>query len=86
MNVTIHIERLVLEGLPVGASEGPQVQAAVAVELERLVRTHGLAEGIRSGGPTPRLRGTDLRIAHEAPARLGQGIARSVFGGIGKAE
>ena len=35
-SVNLHIERLVLEGLPLGAHEGPLVQAAIEVELGRL--------------------------------------------------
>jgi len=36
MNISLHIERLILEGLPITSNSGPQLQAAVEAELTRL--------------------------------------------------
>ena len=47
--IKVHIERLVLEGLPVMRSEGPLVQAAVQAELSRLLAEGGLGPGLASG-------------------------------------
>jgi len=42
-SVQLHIERLVLEGLPVSRVQGPMVQAAMEAELTRLLSVEGLA-------------------------------------------
>ena len=40
MNINVHIERLVLEGLPVTDPDSPIVQAAIETELARIVAGH----------------------------------------------
>ena len=85
MNITLHIEHLILEGLPVTGGQGALVQGAVEQELARLLTTHGLWDALRTGGAVPQVRGRDLEIGTgNPPARLGQQIAQSVYGGIGK--
>ena len=37
MNINLHIERLILDGLPITRQQGPHVQAAVEAELTRLL-------------------------------------------------
>ena len=41
-NIHLHIERLVLDGLPIDRGQGPHVQAAVEAELTRLLTENGL--------------------------------------------
>ncbi len=85
MNISVHIERLILEGLPVTNSEGPRLQAALEKELGRLLEAHGLSEELRRGGAVPRVRADALQLSQENPPdQLGQNIARAVYGGIGK--
>ena len=85
MNITLHIERLILEGLPVTGGQGPLVRGAVEQELARLLATHGLSDALRTGGAVPQVKGQDFEIAMGSPpARLGHQIAQSVYGGIGK--
>ncbi len=87
MKIQVHIERLVLEGLPVTSREGPRVQAAVEAELGRLLGATGLRGELRSGGALPALSGHPLRLMRsQHPSLLGQQIARSVHGGIGGAK
>jgi hypothetical protein len=82
MTIHIHIDRLVLEGLPLGHHEGPLVQAAVEAELARLM---GSGTPPPSGGATARVTAPEISITpNNSPTRLGQQIARSVHGGIGK--
>jgi hypothetical protein len=82
MSIRVHIERLVLEGLPIGRHEGPLVQAAVEGELARLM---GEGAPAISGGAIARVSAPAVSLArNDDPARLGQQIARSVYGGIGK--
>ena len=80
MNINLHIEKLVLEGLPVGAQDGPLVQAAVQQELARLLGQSGLA--LR--GSVPALRGETIRMAGGGAEQLGAQIAQAVHGGMEK--
>ena len=41
MNINLHIERLILDGLPIEPRQRAQVQAAVEAELARLLRPAG---------------------------------------------
>ena len=41
-NIHLHIERLILDGLPIERAQGPHVQAAVEAELARLLTENGL--------------------------------------------
>jgi hypothetical protein len=84
MSLTIHIDRLVLDGLPVSRAHGPLVQAAVEAELSRLFTEGGLALDLISGGAVPSIPGRAISVADGiAPAALGQQVARAVYGGIG---
>ena len=85
MNIHVHIERLILDGLPVERSQGLLVRAAVEQELTRLLAAHGLSDELRLGGALPRVKGDALSIGREThPARLGRQIARALYAGIGR--
>jgi hypothetical protein len=83
MNIKIHIERLVLDGLPVTAAQGAHVSAAVENELARLLAGIGLSHALRTGGAVPAIRADRVRVPNELqPARLGREIANAVYGRI----
>ena len=86
MNINVHIERLVLHGLPVAPHQGPLVQAAVEAELTRLLLGAGLAPAMQStGGAVPSVSTPGIQLKSDSsPAQIGQQIARAVYGGIGK--
>jgi hypothetical protein len=86
MSINVHIERLVLDGLPVARHQAPLVQAAVEAELARLILAEGLAPAFQSGGgATPGVQAPGIRFTSaSSPAQLGQKIARAVYGGIGR--
>jgi hypothetical protein len=78
MNINLHIERLVLDGLAVGSSETALVQTAVETELGRLLASSlfapasSFAEACVAGG--------EIRLRRGVSAReLGVEIGRSVF-------
>jgi len=86
MNITLHIEKLFLDGLPLVKSQGPLIQAAVEAELMRLLAAHGLNQELRTGGAFPSLSTKGLRFTNGAGAEeIGAQIARTVYGGIGGA-
>jgi hypothetical protein len=82
--IKVHIERLVLDGLPVTPSQGRQVQAAVEAELSRLMSEGSLAPELASGGAVPSVRAESIRLNGGSAAQMGRQIARSVYGGIGR--
>jgi hypothetical protein len=85
LNINLHIERLVLDGLPVARLDGPLVQAAVEAELSRLLTAQGLSPSLLQGGAMPALRGDSLQLVSESsPSQLGTQIAQAVYGGLSK--
>jgi hypothetical protein len=87
MNINLHIERLILDGLNIGPDQGSFVKAAVETELSRLLSEGGLASGLQSGGALPNIRAGSLELnGNENPSRLGQEIARSIYSGIGESK
>lgn len=84
MKLNIHIECMVLDGLPVTRAQGPRVQKAVERELTRLLGAGGLSRDLRAGGAVPDVRAGGFEVAqHNHSDGLGKQIARAVYGGIG---
>jgi hypothetical protein len=85
MNINLHIERFILDGLNVGAAQGALVREAVEAELARLFSEGGLAPDLQSGGAWSNIRPVSIALnGNENPLRLGQEIARSIYAGIGE--
>ncbi len=76
--VEVHIEQLVLRGLPTVDSRA--VGDAVVRHLASLIT----AEGVRARpGAIPRMAGGSFRVAHAAMAEtIGAGVARAVHAGV----
>lgn len=86
MNIRVHIERLILDGLNVGAGDAPRVQAAVETELARMVTTDGLAPALLSGAALAEVTAGNVTLPRGRNATvLGEQIAQSVYQGIGPA-
>jgi hypothetical protein len=83
MDVRLHIERLVLDGLPLGPRERRELEAALGAELGRLLAQGPLHPELAAGGAVPSLRAPDLPlVAGQGPQALGEGLARSLHGGL----
>jgi len=83
MTINLHIERLVLEGLPLTQRQGPLVRTAIERELVRLLASDGIAPGLMSGAAMPNAPGGAMQFAKEAsPRQLGTQIAQSVHEGL----
>jgi hypothetical protein len=80
MKINLHIERLVLDGLPIDHHDAPLVQAAVETELTRLL----VAEEPKfsSGGATPRVIAPEVNVMNGGPTRVGEEIAWAIHRGI----
>lgn len=84
MNIRLHIDRLVLEGLPLTGHQGTLVQAAVERELGRLLGTGQLNSQLVSGSAIPALQGGMIQAANViGPVRFGAQIAGALHSGIG---
>jgi hypothetical protein len=85
MNVHLHIEQLVLEGLPVGAGDGGAIGAAVETELTRLLAAGVLGLDLRSGGSRPSVSAESIHLSgNDTPGSVGRQIGRAIFGGINR--
>lgn len=84
MNVNLHIERLVLDGLSIERGQEPFLRAALEAELTRLI-VDGGADNLMSAETVPRMSAPGIEAAEGGgdPARLGRQIARSVYDGFG---
>ncbi len=83
-NIHIHIERLILDGLPIWHSQRPLLQAAAEAELVRLLAADGLAQNLQAGGAVPSIPARSIQLTSDGnPKTLGQQIAQAVYGGIG---
>jgi hypothetical protein len=83
-SVNLHIERLVLEGLPIGTHEGPQLQAAIEAELGRLLGEGAFARDARQSWDLPLVRAEPMVTAGGGSNALGTQIGRAIYGGIGR--
>jgi hypothetical protein len=85
MNINLHIERLVLEGLPVDQTQETLIHKTVEQQLTSLLANGDLHDALRRGGNVHRMQTAAIRIAPEAgPTHLGKQIAGTLFGGIAK--
>lgn len=85
-NITLHIERLILEGIPLAYSHKTVVQGVVEGELARLLTGDGLAGELQSGGALRSVVGGDMQLSSDGnPHTLGRQIAHAVYQGIGGA-
>ncbi len=85
MNINLHIDRLVLNGLSVSHADRPYLQAAIEAELVRLLSNGGVHPGFQGGGALPTIRAGDIQLAtNNNPNALGQQIAGALYGGIGR--
>lgn len=85
MNVELHIERLVVTGLPLPPGGRAALAGVLGGELSRLIADGGLGPAVLGGTSTPRLTATLSASALSASAgtgtgaRLGRELARSVY-------
>jgi len=85
MNIVLHIERLILDGIPLEAGSAARLQGAVESELGRLLAAGGLSAQLQNGGALPSVQAVSIQLATQAdPQQLGGQIAQAVYRGVGK--
>jgi hypothetical protein len=83
MAVTVHIERLVVEGVRLGRHEAGLFRAAVEAELGRLLAGGDYADRAASVA-VPAVRGEGVAWSRsERSEALGERVGRAVYGGLG---
>ena len=85
MSIHVHIERLILDGLPLTHGQGAGVQAAVETELARLLGAApgGISPAWRAGGAIPSLRAGALSLAATgSPTQIGRQIAGALVNAL----
>ncbi len=84
MNINLHIERLVLDGINLAPNQRHLLQASVEAELTRLLSEGGLNTQLNESLSTPHLQAPQISINPAmSSAHLGQQIAASVYQNIG---
>ena len=83
MNITLHIERLVLDGVSVPVHQLDAVRAGVETELARLLAVQGLPPEVVAEGARPALSGGALRLQPAInPLQLGMHIGEAIHNGF----
>ena len=78
-NVSVRIDRLVLDGVPLTGAEAAQLRGALQRELGRLLARGGLGGGHPVGAAVPAVVAPPIQVPVPLrPAELGRRIARSV--------
>jgi hypothetical protein len=85
MNINLHIERLVLDGIPLASGERPLLRVAVEEQLTRLLTNGGLKNAMQSGGALYNVKAPSIQLANLGDLDgVGEQIAKAVYGGVGK--
>lgn len=80
-SIEVHIEELLLHGLPLTRGQGSELQAAVEAELARLLTEQGLNHA--ASGVTPHLSAGSIQTGrYYQPAHLSHRIAQAIYGGL----
>jgi hypothetical protein len=83
VNVRLHIDRLVLDGIALAEVDRPKLREAVERELARLIGEGGVSASFETGTARPAVDGGVLQIRQGASARdLGTEIAGALYGGL----
>jgi len=85
MNINLHIERLVLDGISIDSNQRAEFKAAVETELMQQLVSQGIGSTIQSNNNRHLVSGGSISIENiRKPESLGQQIGAAVYRGIGK--
>jgi hypothetical protein len=83
VNINLHIDRLILEGLGVEPGQKRILQTAVQTELAQLFAASGVSPALSQGGAIRETAGPTIQLMDQNnPGHIGSQIARSVHQGI----
>lgn len=85
MNINLHIDRLILDGVDIPRNQHHLLQTSMQSELTRLFTEGGVRPHLASSGALPHVAPSTIDLSSDGePVKLGRQIARSVYGEIGK--
>ena len=84
LNINLHIDRLILDGIDIASHQHTDLQMVVETEIARLLSEGGLGSGLSAGTTVRELSGGMIQPAGSDPTEFGKQIARAVYGGIGE--
>jgi hypothetical protein len=84
MDINLHIERLVLDGVDIAPGQGDLLHATVINQLTQLLNRGGIAPNIVGGSSLNNVATNSIQLNDGQPQVLGLQIAKSVYGGIGR--
>ena len=83
MKIVLHIDRLVLDGLPVEPAHAARIHRAAERELTRLLGREPAPQQLLAGGAASRIDAPHIAPGPgEGPGALGARIARAVHGAL----
>ena len=84
MNIRLHIDRLVIEGIDVAHASRAALRSAIETELARQIAAGGISPSLAGGIAVPNVSAPEITVPHGAkPAHLGGAIAGAIYGGVG---
>lgn len=83
MNINLHIDRLILDGVTLSQRERTLLGASLEAELTRLLTTGGLPTTFPSSGAVPSVSANAMQMNNN-PVQMGQQIAQAVYGENGR--
>lgn len=84
MNINLHIEQHILDGVYSAPVPHHLLQANVITELNRMLNNDSQTRNIVGGAVFPRSSINSIQIKAYIPMETGQQIAQSGYGGIGR--
>ncbi|NOZ51801.1 MAG: hypothetical protein GXP08_01465 [Gammaproteobacteria bacterium] len=85
MNINLHIERLVLDGVLVEPQQRAELKAVVESELRQQLVSQGISSTMQSNNNHQSVRAGSISIENiHKPVSLGQQIGNAVYRGIRK--
>ncbi|MCF6260634.1 MAG: hypothetical protein L3J98_10835 [Gammaproteobacteria bacterium] len=85
MNINLHIERLILDGIPVNKENKPKINAAVKSELSHLLSNSKTSTGLPSNRSIHSIHGGNISVKpNQNPTILGHKIASAIYQGVKK--
>lgn len=83
MKINLHIERLVLDHLPVNVGEGARVQSALVADLTQRLQRDGLRGDASVGRAIANVRPPAIQITNNMSGKnLGRKISKAVYRGV----
>ena len=82
--IHLHIERIVLEGLPISSHSQELLKTALEAELSRQMATGDIPSTFLQEGAISHVAGGSLQVQSETnPAQLGMQIAQAIYASVG---